>query len=66
MTTHEAFIQLINQRNWYQALEITREKAWSLAHQFKKGKLSLDKIEEVLKLAGFVVVVEKQWGKKIH
>lgn len=63
MTTREAFEQLINQRAWYTDLEITEVTASALKSNFKKGKVTLDKMEEVLEKAGFTVKQEKLWER---
>lgn len=63
MTTREAFEQLIRQRAWYVDLEISETTATNLKANFKKGKISLDKMEEILTRAGFKVKQEKLWEK---
>lgn len=61
MTTREAFEQLIRQRAWYVDLGITESIATNLKTNFKNGKVTLDKMEEILQKAGFKVVQEKLW-----
>lgn len=63
MTTREAFEQLINKRAWYTDLEITEVTASALKSNFKKDKVTLDKMEEILTKAGFTVKQEKLWQK---
>lgn len=63
MTTREAFEQLIRQRAWYKDLEISEPAAGALKDNFKKGKITIDKMEEVLVKAGFTVKQEKLWQK---
>ncbi|MBC8053747.1 MAG: hypothetical protein H7Y13_11850 [Sphingobacteriaceae bacterium] len=64
MTTKEAFEELISQRAWYKDLGLSEKAASSLKTNFKEGKVSTDKMEEVLEKSGFYsVVVEKHWTK---
>lgn len=63
MTTREAFEHLTSQRSWYVELNITKETAWALKDNYKKGKVTLDKMEEILTIAGFTVKQEKLWQK---
>lgn len=66
MTTKEAFENLINERGWYQQLGYTETRAWSLKHNHKKGKITIDAMEKVLEDAGYRVVQEKQWKDPGH
>lgn len=61
MTTREAFQQLISQRAWYKPFGITDVAAWTYANRFRSGKLTTDKMEEVLLKCGYKVVSEKVW-----
>lgn len=63
MTTREAFEQLTKQRGWYKELGIPEGTASALKNHYKTGKISLDKMEEILEKAGFKVVQEKLWEK---
>lgn len=63
MTTKEAFEQLIARRAWHKDLDITDSSAWSIKNNFKKGLVTIDKMEEVLMKAGFTVKQEKLWEK---
>lgn len=63
MTTREAFEQLIARRAWYKDLDITVSSAWSIKNNFKKGLVTIDKMEEVLMKAGFTVKQDKLWQK---
>ena len=63
MTTREAFEQLIHKRAWYTDLDITEVTASALKSNFKKGKVTLDKMEEILNKAGFTVKQEKLWER---
>lgn len=63
MTTKEAFEKLTSERAWYKGLGFERVTASSYVNRFKEGKLSIEKMEEILEKAGYVVVVEKKWAK---
>jgi hypothetical protein len=64
MTTKEAFLQLVSKRKWYAGLNISEGAAWTLAKRVRDGELiSLDKMEEVLAMAGYQVVSEKVWAE---
>ncbi|HEY0056279.1 MAG TPA: hypothetical protein VGB63_13060 [Pedobacter sp.] len=64
MTTKEAFEELISQRAWYKDLGLSEKAASSLKTNFKAGKVSIEKMEELLEKSGFYsVVVEKHWTK---
>lgn len=63
MTTKEAFGQLISKRGWYKELGINAGTANSWANYYRKGSyLSNEKMEEILKKAGYKVMSEKQWS----
>ncbi len=61
MTTHDAFQDLTSKRGWYKAIGITEKAASSAKTAFKNGKITLDKMEEVLSKAGYKVLTEKTW-----
>ena len=61
MKTREAFEQLIMHRGWHKELDISDSTAWSLKHNFNKGTITIDKMEEVLTKAGYIVIQEKLW-----
>jgi hypothetical protein len=63
MTRKEAFGSIIGKQQWYISLGIKEPAASAMVSRFRKGTLSIEKMEEVLKLAGFVVVVEESWGR---
>lgn len=64
LTTREAFAELISRRAWYKPLGITEGTASSVANRFREGKgVTIDKMEELLERAGFIVVQEKLWGE---
>jgi hypothetical protein len=51
LTTKEAFEKLINERNFHQGIEgLTPESARMLRSNFKKGKVSLDRMEEIMEV----------------
>lgn len=62
MLTFEAFETLVSTRAWYKDLGITRVKALNYVYNFKKGKLSVDAMETLLRKAGFNVMQEKVWS----
>jgi hypothetical protein len=64
LTTKDAFSALISQRAWYKSADIPESQASTLANRFKNGKVSLDKIEEILEKCGYKVLQEKMWGKR--
>lgn len=62
MTTREAFKKLISERNWHTKIEgLKPETGRSLKKSFNDGKITIDKMEEVLSKAGYEVVQEKLW-----
>jgi len=61
MNTKEAFAQLISQRNWQKPANINKSTAASLERRFTEGKVTLDKMEEILHACGAKVVQEKVW-----
>lgn len=63
MTTEEVFEKIISKRGWYHDLGYTYSNGSSIAKRYKDGKLSLDKIEEVILKAGYTVKQEKLWQK---
>lgn len=64
MTTDIIFEQIIGKRAWYLELEIPEGTANSYASRFRAGKLSVEKKEEILIKAGYLVKQEKLWHKK--
>jgi hypothetical protein len=62
MTTQETFEILINQRGIHHRLEITNLQVRTYRHQFKLGKLSINKQEEILRSAGYEKIIPEQWG----
>lgn len=63
LTTKKAFKELTDKRAWYKPLGYTESKASSLKNRFKRGDLTTDAMEQVLKDAGFEVVQERLWFK---
>ena len=63
MTKSEAFLALTSERGWYKDLGIPEKTANSAKVAFRNGKLSAEKIDEILKKAGYLIVVEEQWIK---
>lgn len=63
MTTNEVFEEIISKRAWYHDLGIEPSNGKSIAKRYRDGKLTLDKIEEVIKKAGYNVKQEKLWQK---
>ncbi|MGY4385643.1 hypothetical protein ACVWYN_002689 [Pedobacter sp. UYP24] len=61
MTRNQAFEQLTQERGWYKKLNISEKAASSAKLMFRKGKLSSDKVTEILNLAGFKVVQQELW-----
>lgn len=64
MTTNQAFENLISGRAWYSSLDIVGSTARSYAKRFRDGNLPIEKIEEILALAGYRVKQEKLWEKE--
>lgn len=54
MTTKEAFEKLIFARGCYKKLGIEQKTVGALRNNFKKGKVSLDRMEELLLKAGYI------------
>lgn len=63
MTKREAFENLTKERGWYKDLDIPEKTANSAKVAFRNGKLSSDKIDEILKKAGYKIVQEELWNK---
>lgn len=63
MNTKEAFEQLISQRGWYKDLGLPEGTGSSVKTYYKKGKITLDRMEYLLKKAGYTVMQEKSWDK---
>ncbi len=62
MTTNQAFQQLLeNEYLWMTTGESKDKRRW-YKHRFKQGLLSEEKMNELLKQAGFHIAVERQWG----
>jgi uncharacterized lipoprotein YehR (DUF1307 family) len=62
-TTREAFEKLISERNWHTKIEgLKPETGRTLKNSFKTGKITIDKMEDLLTKAGFTVIQEKLWN----
>ena len=57
------FEEVIHTRGIYHELGITQVAVKDLRRNHKLGKVSLDKMREILKLAGYQVVQETKWSK---
>lgn len=62
-STEEVFKKIVSESKWYVNLGYTESNAKSIAKRFRDGKLTLDKIEEVIKKAGYSVKQEKLWQR---
>lgn len=54
---------MISKRGWYNDLGINANAGNLMVNRFRQGNLSAEKIDEVLGLAGYQVVNEKQWAE---
>lgn len=63
LSTTKAFDLLISKRNWWRTIGISEIRATNYKARFKSGDLSAAKMEEILILAGGIVIQEKLWGK---
>ena len=62
MTTREAFKHLISERGFYKKVEgLSESNARQIRKNFQEGKITIDKMEEILEKAGFKVKQEKLW-----
>lgn len=64
MTTKDAFEDLISRKGWYSPLDIPDNTARSYTKRYRDGKLAIEKIEEILGRAGYLVKQEKLWKKR--
>jgi len=62
-TTTQLFEQVINTRKIHELLNCTPNAAQKLRVNHKAGKVSLDKMHEVLKLAGYQIVQPTLWAE---
>lgn len=62
-TTEELFEHVIHTRGVYQDLGITEMAVKNLRRNYKAGKVSIDKMHEVLRRAGYQIVQETKWGQ---
>jgi hypothetical protein len=63
MTTNEAFKELTAIRGWYALCGINESTARSHKQRFREGKLSPEKIFQLLEAAGYEGS-ERTWNKK--
>lgn len=61
MTTNEAFEQIIEDRSRLKKIGINQSTIRSLRKRFYEKKLTIDKMEELLIMAGAKVKQEKEW-----
>lgn len=62
MTTNEAFKKIIEDKKTLDSIGINESTGRSLRKRFVEGKLSIEKIEEILVKTGFKIVQEKLWN----
>jgi hypothetical protein len=61
MTTKVAFEKVLSQRGIHHRLGLEQNTVATLRRNYKEGKVSLNKMEEILLKAGLEVVQEKLW-----
>jgi len=61
MTTQEAFEEVLEERGLLIRIGYTNQQAKSYRHYYKQGTISKDKIEEILKRAGYEQVIAPVW-----
>jgi hypothetical protein len=61
--TRQLFEEVINTRGIHQQLGWSSDVVRGLRRNLKEGKVSLDKMHEVLHLAGYQIVQETKWSK---
>jgi hypothetical protein len=66
LSTKQAFAALISQRAWYKAAGIPDGTANALANRFRKGDISVEKMEEILLKCGFVATQHTVWAKSTN
>ena len=57
----EAFYQVINTRGIYRQLGIAEGTVSSLRTAFKNGRVTINKMREILSLAGYKMVQQEKW-----
>jgi hypothetical protein len=63
-TTKQMFQELTDERNWHQNIDgLNPASARRLKSDSKNGKVSTDKMEEILTKAGCNVLQEKLWSR---
>lgn len=63
MTTNETFEKITSEPRWYRELGYTDTNGKTIDKRYREGKLSIEKIEEVIMKAGYTVKQEKTWQK---
>lgn len=63
MTTTEVLDEIMSKPRWYLDLGYSISNGKVMAMRYREGKLSLDKMEEIIAKAGYSVLSEKQWKK---
>lgn len=63
VSTTEAIESIMSKPRWYLDLGYSISNGKVMAMRYREGKLSLDKIEEIITKAGYTVKQEKTWQK---
>lgn len=63
LPTVELFEEVINKRGVYNELELPPNRVLQIRNNFKQGKVSIDYMHDILKLAGYQITQEERWGK---
>lgn len=61
--TKQLLQELITQRGWWKEIGLTEDQGNNYRTRFKSGKMTIDKMEEILVKAGYKVFQEKLWFK---
>lgn len=62
-STEDLFSEVINTRGIYQDLGIGEYAVKNLRRNHKEGKVTIDKMHEILEKAGYHIVQETKWSK---
>jgi hypothetical protein len=62
-TTKEVLQELISRRGWWKEIGLTEDQGNNYRTRFKSGKMTIDKMEEILTKADYKVVQDKLWSK---
>lgn len=64
LTTQDAFEMVITKKSIHKELGTTADYVRSLRYSLKNGRgISINKMEEILTLAGYTIAQEKLWKK---